>query len=92
VASRDRRKGRLQKGERAAIMPRAACCNAARYLLQKRNSKFFSLEYRSRIAIIRDAMASNKTDTYGHKSNPAFQSLAPYQTTTPWGSNESAKE
>jgi hypothetical protein len=42
-------------------------------MLQKRNSKFFSLEYWSFVAIIRDAMASNKTDTYGHTNpNPAF--------------------
>jgi hypothetical protein len=44
-------------------------------LLQKRNTEFFSLEYCAPLAIIRDAMASNKTDTYGHIQNPAVSPL-----------------
>jgi hypothetical protein len=40
-------------------------------VLQIRNNEFFSLEMWRLIAIIRDAMAGHKTDTYGHNPNPA---------------------
>jgi hypothetical protein len=44
-------------------------------LLQKRNTEFFSLEYCGAVAIIRGAMAGNKTDRYGHIGNPAANPL-----------------
>jgi hypothetical protein len=49
-------------------------------VLQKRNTEFFSLELCPAIAIIRGAMAGNKTDRSGHVKNPAV---------TPSGSNVS---
>jgi hypothetical protein len=49
-------------------------------MLQKRNTEFFSLELCPAMAIIRGAMAGNKTDIYGHVINPAV---------TPPGSNVS---
>jgi hypothetical protein len=49
-------------------------------LLQKSNTEFFSLELCVAMAIIRGAMAGNKTDIYGHVQDPAV---------TPSGSNVS---
>jgi hypothetical protein len=62
-------------------------------MLQKRNTEFFSLEYCCVVAIIRDAMAGHKTDTFGHNPILPFSPLAPsVPTTNSWGSNESAQE
>jgi hypothetical protein len=56
-------------------------CSTGR-LLQKRNTEFFSLEYCGLLAIIRGAMAGNKTDRYGHigknpASNPTWLTSQP---------------
>jgi hypothetical protein len=40
-------------------------------VLQNRNTEFFSLEYCPAMAIIRGAMAGNKTERFGHVKNPA---------------------
>jgi hypothetical protein len=77
-------------GSHYATAPAAAMQH--RRLLQKRNSKFFSLEYWSFVAIIRDATASNKTDIYGHKSQSCLFSPWLRINHLTWGSNESAQQ
>jgi len=62
-------------------------------VLRKRNTEFFSLEYCAPVAIIRDAMAGNKTDTYGHIQKSCLKAqLGSESTTFTWGSNESAQQ
>jgi hypothetical protein len=60
-------------GENGDYARRSIAATQHRSVLQKRNTEFFSLEYCAPVAIIRDAMAGNKTDTYGHIKNPALK-------------------
>jgi hypothetical protein len=62
----------IRAGFGVPLCPARVLRRSTKGVLQIRNKQFFSLESWRLIDMIRDAMASHKTDTYGHNPNPSL--------------------